>query len=195
MLDIRLIRQSPDEVNAALARRGGGYSIDSILAMDETRRELMKREEALRSERNTLSKEVGRLKQVGQDTDDLQAPTKALADEIKHGVAAGHDLSPPELKLALAGLGLRLVYHRTGVDANARKTRAAFFTMLLLVRVHMKAMGALHLGHGACGLSYKTTVPATTHEGTTPISYRAGAGTVQLERQLKLLVKSRIGKR
>ncbi|MCA9806461.1 MAG: serine--tRNA ligase [Cyanobacteria bacterium HKST-UBA06] len=83
MLDIRLIRQSPDEVNAALARRGGGYSIDSILAMDETRRELMKREEALRSERNTLSKEVGRLKQVGQDTDDLQARTKALADEIK----------------------------------------------------------------------------------------------------------------
>lgn len=83
MLDIRLIRQSPEAVNAALSRRGGEHTIDTILSLDETRRRLLKEEETLRSERNTLSQEVGRRKQAGEPADELQAQTRTIADRIK----------------------------------------------------------------------------------------------------------------
>ncbi len=63
MFDLRLIREQPDRVRDSLKRRGADVAIvDEILAADETRRTSLAELEALRNQRNTLSKEIGRMK-------------------------------------------------------------------------------------------------------------------------------------
>lgn len=85
MIDIRLIRESSASVRAALARRDPSLDrrIDEIVELDRTRRELLKRVEALKAERNRSSEEVGRLKQQKADATALLAQLKELSDEIK----------------------------------------------------------------------------------------------------------------
>lgn len=64
MLDLRLIRERPEEVRAALARRHSGaeMTIDSIRELDERRRELVTQADSLRAERNAVSKQIGQMK-------------------------------------------------------------------------------------------------------------------------------------
>jgi seryl-tRNA synthetase len=62
MLDIRLIRDEPDTVRAALARRGTTVvPLDEIIALDEQYRSALQEVEAHRNERNTISKEIGEI--------------------------------------------------------------------------------------------------------------------------------------
>ena len=63
MFDLRLIREQPDRVRESLRRRGDEPArVDAILAVDEERRTSLAELEALRNQRNTLSKEIGRMK-------------------------------------------------------------------------------------------------------------------------------------
>jgi seryl-tRNA synthetase len=63
MLDIVRIREHPEQVKEGLSHLGANPDqIDGILAIDERRRELLTEVEALRAERNRVSKEIGKLK-------------------------------------------------------------------------------------------------------------------------------------
>lgn len=63
MLDLNLIRETPDLVRTALTNRQMDPSpIDDILRLDEQRRALLAQVEALKAERNAVSKEIGRTK-------------------------------------------------------------------------------------------------------------------------------------
>ncbi len=63
MLDIELIRREPERVREALRlRQDDPALVDEVLALDERRRTLLRRVEALRAERNRVSKEIGRMK-------------------------------------------------------------------------------------------------------------------------------------
>lgn len=67
MLDINLIREKPDLVRTALKNRQMDPSpVDSILQLDEKRRALLTEVESLKAERNTVSKEIGKMKDVKQ---------------------------------------------------------------------------------------------------------------------------------
>ena len=83
MLDIRLIRQNPDVVREALKKRQGDDEVVDILAkLDEKRREILKEVEILKAERNTVSKEIGKMK----DAESRQAKIvamRAVGDKIK----------------------------------------------------------------------------------------------------------------
>ena len=63
MLDIKLIRERPDFVRQRLATRGAGDEahIDELLKLDEQRRKLLAEVEALKAQRNRVSKEIGAL--------------------------------------------------------------------------------------------------------------------------------------
>jgi seryl-tRNA synthetase len=63
MLDIKLIREQPDLVRQRLALRGAGdeVRIDEVLRMDEVRRKHLAEVEALKAQRNRVSKEIGGL--------------------------------------------------------------------------------------------------------------------------------------
>jgi seryl-tRNA synthetase len=60
MLDLRLIREDPEHVKAAVATTDTEAPIDEIVALDEQRRALVTEVETLKAELNKGSKEVGR---------------------------------------------------------------------------------------------------------------------------------------
>jgi len=62
MLDIRTIREHPDQVKRAMAALQADAPIDQILELDASRREILQELEDLRHERNITSKEIGGLK-------------------------------------------------------------------------------------------------------------------------------------
>ena len=68
MIDIRALREDPDGVKAALARRGvEPAEVDAVLAADVEHRESQSRDEALRAEVKELSRQVGQAKKAGDD--------------------------------------------------------------------------------------------------------------------------------
>ena len=89
MLDIRRIRENKDEVIAAVNRRGTDYTqaIEDVLKVDEERRTLASKIDALKAEQNKDSKLIPQYKKEGKDTTELMAEMKKLADEIKEGAA------------------------------------------------------------------------------------------------------------
>jgi len=67
MLDINLIRENPDLVRKALKNRQMDASpVDDILRLDGKRRALLTEVEQLKAERNTVSKEIGKMKDAGE---------------------------------------------------------------------------------------------------------------------------------
>jgi seryl-tRNA synthetase len=63
MLDLNLIREQPDLVRQAMRdRQMDPEPVDRVLELDEQRRSLIQEVEVLKAERNTASKEIGRMK-------------------------------------------------------------------------------------------------------------------------------------
>jgi len=74
MLDINLIRENPEVVRKALRdRQGDPAPVDSILRLDEQRRKLLVEVEALKAERNSVSKEIGKMKEPAQRQEKVEA--------------------------------------------------------------------------------------------------------------------------
>ena len=85
MIDVRAIRETPDAVRAALARRDPALA-DRVLEverLDQRRRVLLVDVERLKAQRNVQSAEVARGKKAGEAVDALLAELKALSDPIK----------------------------------------------------------------------------------------------------------------
>ncbi len=81
MLDIRLFREKPDMVRAALRRRHADESLDEIIALDETRRALLVSVEKLKGERKRVSKVIAQLKDAAE-RDPKIAEMRAVGDRI-----------------------------------------------------------------------------------------------------------------
>ncbi len=82
MLDINLIRTQPELVRLALNNRcESTTSLDGILALDVQRREILKQSEVLRGTRNTVSKEIGKMKDPAQ-RDAKIAEMRGVGDQI-----------------------------------------------------------------------------------------------------------------
>lgn len=84
MIDIKLIRENPDDVKSKLAARGMKTdSVDSLIRLDSERRSLIQKVENLKNERNTASEEIARLKKEKKDASDKISSMKKISDEIK----------------------------------------------------------------------------------------------------------------
>ncbi len=82
MLDINLIRETPDIVRKALNdRQIDAAPVDSILQLDEKRRALLGQVEKLKAERNTVSKEIGQLKDAAARQSKVEA-MRVVGDQI-----------------------------------------------------------------------------------------------------------------
>ena len=82
MLDLKLLRQAPDLVRAALRARGLDPAlVDRILAVDRGRRDLLRAAEALRAEQKRASAEIARLRGVEQEQRIAEART--LSDRLR----------------------------------------------------------------------------------------------------------------
>ena len=83
MLDIKRIRNNPEEIIEALKKRRGEYPIQKLLDTDEKRREVIQKVESMKAEQNKLSKQVPQMKKNGEDTTELFKNLKKLSDDIK----------------------------------------------------------------------------------------------------------------
>ena len=104
MIDIRLLRDDPDGVKAALARRGVAASeIDEIIAADVAHRARLSRSESLRAEVKSLSREVGEAKKAGDEAraTELSEQSRRLGED-ERSAAAEADVEWEKVRLGTA---------------------------------------------------------------------------------------------
>ncbi|MEI8377832.1 MAG: serine--tRNA ligase [bacterium] len=101
MLDIKLIRENPEEINELLKRRNSALSIDEVLKIDEQRRQIQVQADDLRSQRKTISNEIGALKKQGQDTSSIEAQVREMGDKIKEFEEKENELNETQKNLLL----------------------------------------------------------------------------------------------
>ncbi|HEX8903765.1 MAG TPA: serine--tRNA ligase, partial [Longimicrobiaceae bacterium] len=87
MLDLRQLRQNPDAVRAALARRGKaaetGAAVSRVVELDAERRALIAEGDELKARRNAVSAQVAERKRAKEEAADLIAETRGIGDRIK----------------------------------------------------------------------------------------------------------------
>jgi seryl-tRNA synthetase len=85
MLDLRRIRNNPEEIKKLVGSRGEAFIafIDEVIELDEKRRSILSEVEVLKSRRNQVSAEIPKLKKAGQDVEPIMAEMKKVGDQIK----------------------------------------------------------------------------------------------------------------
>ena len=108
MLSIEQIRNEPDAVRAALARRAEDEDcLDAILALDARRRAAITEGDELRARRNQASREIGQARSQGsQPPDDVVAEMRAVGQQISalENTARALDAQINDAMLALPNL-------------------------------------------------------------------------------------------
>ena len=106
MLDLKKIRNNPEEIKKALSNRGEDFDvsvIDEIIGLDEKRRAILVEVEALKSKRNQVSAEIPKKKKAGEDVSSIMAEMRELGDEIKE-----HDIKVSEIDEKINYIMLRI---------------------------------------------------------------------------------------
>lgn len=103
MLDIKVIRQEPERVKAALKTRNADYdaAVDELLAIDDKRREIIASVETMKAKQNAASKQIPALKKEGKDTAGIMQEMKELSDAIKADDAVLSQLEAKQTALLL----------------------------------------------------------------------------------------------
>lgn len=85
MIDIKYIKENPDEVIERLAMKGKDAKEDiaNIIKLDGERRALIVETEALKAEQNRTSKLIPQYKKEGKDTAEIFAEMKKLGEKTK----------------------------------------------------------------------------------------------------------------
>ncbi len=82
MIDPKLLRQSPLDIKANLARRGFDFDATAYSQLDEQRKDSQVETEALRNERNSSARQIGKAKAQGEDVEPLLAAVKDLGERL-----------------------------------------------------------------------------------------------------------------
>ena len=83
MLEIKFVRQNLQQIEKALENRGETADLESFKHCDTQRKALLLEIEDLRHRRNVVSEQIAAMKRNKEDTDDLVAEMRQVADRIK----------------------------------------------------------------------------------------------------------------
>jgi len=83
MLDMKRIRENPDEIRAALKARRSDIDLAPFFELDQKRRSMIGEVEALRAKSNADSKQIPIKKKNGEDVTAILAEMKELSNQIK----------------------------------------------------------------------------------------------------------------
>lgn len=84
MLDMKYLRNNFEEVKGKLQHRGEDLSeLDRFGEIDERRRELITKTEALKAKRNEVTKQISQLKKEKKDADEAIKEMRQVGDQIK----------------------------------------------------------------------------------------------------------------
>ena len=104
MLDIKRIRERPDEIREGLKRRWMDTAlVDNVLELDAKRRALVTETDALKAKRNDVSKSIGARVKAGEDVEAVKAEMRAVGDAI-----AAKDVEIRETEAAFREAMLRI---------------------------------------------------------------------------------------
>ncbi len=109
MLSIQLLRENPEAVRRSLERRHMEAPLDEALRLDEQWRAVLAEVESLRSERNSISKEIGELSRVMKtaETKEAKHAEHRRSDLMARSSFIGERLAALETQLKDAEADLR----------------------------------------------------------------------------------------
>jgi seryl-tRNA synthetase len=121
MLDIRLIRENPEAIQARLATRGGDahVHIAEILACDRERRSAETRLQHIQAERKKMSKEIGARRSKGEDTAALETEVRGFGESLAQIEAEASAMEARQRELLLELPNLPHEACPVGADAHA----------------------------------------------------------------------------
>ena len=94
MLDIKVIRENPDRVKAAMKTRNKNMDsfVDEVLEIDKKRREIMTKNDSLKQEQNQASKKIPQIKKEGGDISEIMKRMNEIKEIIKENDSIISDL-------------------------------------------------------------------------------------------------------
>jgi seryl-tRNA synthetase len=105
MIDMKVIRESPELVQKALEQRGIAFDLDALVKLDKQHRNLLQQFEELRAKHNQMSKQIGT---GGGDKQQLIAQMRQIGDEIS---SLQQEVSQTKSKLEALSLELPNILH------------------------------------------------------------------------------------
>jgi seryl-tRNA synthetase len=103
MIDVKLLRENPDVVRAALEKRRAAVDLDGILAVEARRRQVLHETEQLRAEQNRASEEIACLKKAKEDA---SAAIAAMQEVSRNAKELGEQVKIIETELSDLLLGI-----------------------------------------------------------------------------------------
>ena len=82
MLNLKWIIENPEIFDKAMEKRGLSLKAKKIIELDKKKKESLTKLQDLQSNRNSLSKEIGKLKNSGQDYTELKSKVDDINKEI-----------------------------------------------------------------------------------------------------------------
>ncbi len=125
MLDPRLLRDSPDVVRAAIARKHLDVDLDAVIALDASWRALLIEVEALRSKQKAANNEMAAAKKGSPEFLAKVQEMKAVSQEIK---ARDEILKQTEEKCQAAMLALPNIPHASVPDGRTPEENQVYAT-------------------------------------------------------------------
>lgn len=101
MLDIKLLRENAKEIQKKIRTKEPDIDLQPIIGLDSDIRKLKSEVEEIKAKRNAASKQIGEMKQKGQNTDSIMQEVAGLGKEIQTKDAAIKALEE-KLELLLA---------------------------------------------------------------------------------------------
>ena len=104
MIDIKYLREKPEEIKARIKKREMNLDsvVDEILTVDAQKREQMGRIEAMKAEKNAASKQIPQIKKAGGDVSEIMAKMKETGVLIAEGEAVIKELDDKQTDLLLS---------------------------------------------------------------------------------------------
>ena len=82
MIDPKLVREDIKTLEDGLKKRGAALDTSKLVSLDDSRRKLIQSSESMKSDKNTLSEEIAKLRKSGSDATDKINNLKELGREI-----------------------------------------------------------------------------------------------------------------
>jgi len=101
VLDLKFIRENPDQVARGLQAKGVSVDLQTLLDLDLQKRTLQKQSEELKAKRNSASEEIAHLKKQGKPAEAIIAEMKMAAQKIADFDAKVGEISEKIDKIAL----------------------------------------------------------------------------------------------
>ena len=104
MIDIKYLREKPEEIKARIKKREMNLDsvVDEILTVDAQKREQMGKIEAMKAEKNAASKQIPQIKKAGGDASEIMAKMKEIGVLIAEGEAVIKELDDKQTDLLLS---------------------------------------------------------------------------------------------